>query len=96
MILGHAHLALPVNLAAGLVACLLATLLELTPSTAAISAFARGRWLLGALPGDPLSQILWTTALGIGLVALTWVLHRTRQGYAGRRSRLDSGVHTTR
>ena len=94
MILGHAHLALPVNFAAGLVACLLSTLLELTPSAAVINAFARGRWLLGALPGNPLAQVFWTAALGIGLVGLTWLLHRSRQGYALRRSRLDVGAHT--
>ena len=96
MILGHAYLALPVNLAAGLVVCLLATLLELTPSTAAISAFARGRWVLGAVPGDPLSQVLWTTALGIGLIGLTWLLNRTTRGYARRWPRTDGGVSSRR
>ena len=96
MILGHAHLALPVNLAAGLVVCLLATLLELTPSAAAITAFARGQWLLGALPGNPLAQLFWTSAVGIGLVGFAWLLHRCRQGYARRRSPRDVGVHTPR
>ena len=47
MILGHSHLILPVNFAAGTAALVLATLLEFTPNTTAVTAFARARWVWG-------------------------------------------------
>ena len=77
MIVGHAHLALPVNLAAGIVTLLLATLLEVTPNGAAITAFARGRWLG--------TEDVWRSLPSIGaavavLVALRWGLGRMNRG----------------
>lgn len=73
MIVGHAHLALPVNLAAGIVTLLLATLLDVTPNSAAITAFARGRWLG--------TEDVWRSMPTIGagvvvLVVLRWGLGR--------------------
>ncbi len=72
MIVGHAHLAMPVNFTAGLVACLLATLLELAPTNAAITTFARGRWLPGeGLAADGLPVV----AGAVALTALTALGH---------------------
>ena len=71
MVLGHDLLALPVNLGLGLVVTLLCPLLELTPSSATISAFAKGQWLLSQAPWEALVP---TVPLALGLLSLRWLL----------------------
>ena len=75
MILGHTHLNLPVNFAAGSAVLFLTTLLEFTPNTAAVTAFARARWVLGE---DVATGTLFTVAAAGVLLIFRSLLDRRR------------------
>ncbi len=66
MAVGHRHLGLPVEFAAGLTTLSLSTLVGLTPNAAAVRAFARGHWL----PAEDLSPTVIGSLGAIGLVLL--------------------------
>ena len=69
MMIGHVHLSMPVNFLTGLIATILATLLEFTPSAVAITAHARGHWLLGDVAGEVFGPAAVTLGVSITLLA---------------------------
>lgn len=74
LLLGQKHLVLPVNLALGLMAVVLAAMLDVAPTNAAVAAFARGRWVLGEGVLLPAARMV---AYGAALAGVGWLLGRS-------------------